>query len=472
MNLTVREIAALPDFHPKNIDSVIDKKLRGISTDSRSVLPGQLFIALRGEKFDGHDFIAGALESGALCAVVDRKWKSSAKQPLIVVEDTTKALGMIARFYRRKYSIPVIAVVGSNGKTTTKEMITAVLRKRFRILSTKGNLNNQIGVPLTILQLKPAHQLAVVEIGTNHPGEQKYLCDILAPTHGALTNIGHEHLEFFGDLNGVAKEEGELFKVLGKSGTAFVNIDDARVVAQAKPVRKRVTYGFLDSRAAVRGKLLKVDDDGCFKFAVTEKGKKPFAVHLSVPGKHIMANALAAATVGLSFRVPAREIRQALEKFSGFKKRMEVFTAGGVKILNDTYNANSDSVVPALETLQVMKVRGKKIVVLADMRELGSSSIEEHRRIGRTVGNMGFEYLLTCGSDAKYICEEAGVEHKFFCDSREQLSETLCGIVAAGDAVLVKGSRGMKMENVVVTLRNYLKSLRKSKLQSLASSLN
>jgi UDP-N-acetylmuramoyl-tripeptide--D-alanyl-D-alanine ligase len=472
MNLTVREINALQGFEPKSVEPVAEMKLKGISTDSRSVLPGELFIAIRGENFDGHGFVADAFARGAVCAIVDHAWTSSSDRPCIIVEDTTKALGMIARLYRRKFSLPIIAVAGSNGKTTTKEMMTAVLRRRYRVLSTKGNLNNQIGVPQTIFRLRPSHDIAVVEIGTNHLGELKYLCDILEPTHGIITNIGHEHLEFFGDLDGVAGEEGELFKYLGKSGIAFVNADDERVVSLSKRVKHKIGYGFSDKRASIQGKMSGIDARGCFNFAIKMKGKKPFAVDLAVPGKHNMANALAAAVAGLSFRVPANEVRYALGKFSGFSKRMEVFTAGGVKVLNDTYNANSDSVIPALETMQIMEARGKKIVVLADMRELGACSEKEHRRIGEAVEEMGFEYLLTYGSEAKYLYEDAGVKHKYYFARQDELSEKLCGLVSAGDVVLIKGSRGMKMENVVAVLRKYLKSFRKSKTQELNARAN
>ncbi|MFI5251551.1 MAG: UDP-N-acetylmuramoyl-tripeptide--D-alanyl-D-alanine ligase [Bacteroidota bacterium] len=466
------EIIALPHFHAQNVDAVVHKKLKGISTDSRSINRGELFIALRGENFDGHKFISQALNRGAVCAVVDRKWISENKEPVITVPDTTKALGIIAQLYRRKYAIPVIAIAGSNGKTTTKEMVTAVLQRKYNVLSTKGNLNNQFGVPLTLLRMKPSHELAVIEIGTNHFGELQYLCNVAEPTHGTVTNIGHEHLEYFKNLNGVAKEEGELFRFLSNSGTAFVNADDDRVVRLSKRVKSKLTYGFQNKRADIYGKVIGVNSKGCCEFAVKSRAMRQFSVKLAVPGNHTMMNALAAVSVGISFKVPVKDIQSALGNFSGFDKRMEIFTAGGVKILNDTYNANPDSVRSALQTLNTMDAAGKKIIVLADMRELGESSITEHKRIGSMIGEMKFDYLLTYGSDAKYIYQEADVVHKFYSGKQEEITKRLCVMVTPGDIVLIKGSRGLKMENVVAALRKNLEERHSSKKRSFSSIAN
>jgi len=472
MNLTVKEMTAIPHLRTLNTVPVAAKKIKEISTDSRQVHAGDVFIALRGENFDGHNFVRETLKNGAICAVVDNKYTPGSGEALLVVDDTVKALGNIARLYRRKFSLPVLAVAGSNGKTTTKEMIAAVLRKKYRVLSSKGNLNNHIGVPQTLFLLKPSHEVAVVETGTNHFGEIGYLCGILEPSHGIVTNIGREHLEFFGDLDGVEKEEGELFRYLGNEGTPLVNQDDSRIARLGKNLKRRITYGFTGSRAAIRGKQIGVTAAGCFTFSVHQKGKKPFSVSLNVPGKHNMENALAAASVGIAFGVPASKISAALGKFSAVSKRMEVSAVAGVTILNDTYNANSDSVITALETLQSMNVKGKKIVVLGDMRELGARSEQEHRRIGRTIGEMGFAHLLTHGSDAKYIYEEALVQQKEYFVTQDELSADLCNLVSTGDAVLIKGSRGMKMENVVVALRNHLESARLQKTRSTSKRVN
>ena len=466
MNLTVAEILSLPHIEARNIERIEKKRIKNISTDSRTARQGDLFVALRGEKFDGHEFVTEILKKGALCAIVDRKFTPVPGCAVIVVDDTTKALGHIAGFYRRKYSIPVLAVAGSNGKTTIKEMIAAVLRRKYRVLSTKGNLNNHIGVPQTIFQLRNSHEIAVVETGTNHFGEVKYLCEILQPTHGLITNIGGEHLEFFGDIEGVAREEGELFNYLAKKGTAFVNADDGRVRRGAEKVKRKLTYGFSVQNSATKGTLLGVDSKGCFKFSARTKGKRTVTVQLKVPGRHVMENALAAVSVGMEFNVAAREVGTALEKFSAVAKRMEVFTIAGVKVLDDTYNANADSVISALRTLQSLKVTGRKIVVLGDMRELGTSSEGEHRKVGQAAGELGFDCLLTYGADSKFIDVEAGTDHKHHFAAQDELSQYLCELICPGDAVLVKGSRGMKMENVVAVLRKHLESTGRSRISS------
>ncbi|HMD14655.1 MAG TPA: Mur ligase family protein, partial [Bacteroidota bacterium] len=291
----------------------------------------------------------------------------------------------------------------------------------------------------------------------NHAGEIAYLCDILTPTHGMITNIGREHFEFFGNIDGVANAEAELFSAIAKSGTGFINTDDERVVRHAKKIKKKMTYGFTKYSNIVRGTFRTMTNNGCAEFSVRMREKKPFDIHLSVPGKHAMANALAAATVGLAFEIPQKKIQQALRKFHAVGKRMEVLRIGGVTILNDTYNANPDSVLSALETLSAMKCRGKKIVVLADMLELGSAAQEEHARIGDIISTKKFDYLFTFGEFSRSIHDCARVNMKIHYDQKNILSEFVFELLAPGDAVLVKGSRGMKMEDVVTFLTQRLR---------------
>jgi UDP-N-acetylmuramoyl-tripeptide--D-alanyl-D-alanine ligase len=426
---------------------------RGVSTDSRNVRKGELFIALRGEKFDGSKFADTAFEEGALCAIVDRSAGSKLlkEKPVIVVKNTTAALAKLANIHRRKFSIPVIAVAGSNGKTTTKEMIATVLATKYNVLSTQGNLNNHIGVPQTLFRLTKNHEIAVIEIGTNHPGELSFLCEILEPTHGIITNIGREHMEFFKTLAGVAKAEGELFTALSRSGLGYINADDKHIFALAKKPALRILYG--TAHADVKGKLLRMDASGCPEFSVKVRNQTPFIVRLSVPGKHAMANALAASTVGTSFGVPAVNIQRSLKKFRAVGKRMEVTNVGGITILNDTYNANPDSVISALETLRLMDCRGRKIIILGDMLELGRVSKKEHRQIGKKIERMGFKYLLTFGVMAKYIYQGANLMSKHHYKQKKKLLAEVKEFVKRGDAVLVKGSRGMKMEEVVYELQ-------------------
>lgn len=461
MKLTIDDVLFLEHKGAYNVENLKRRNVVGVSTDSRTLKRGNVFFAIRGEKFDGHEFVGKAFENGAVVAVVDESAVDNSdffpSKPLLVVKDTTKALGQLALRHRKKFTIPFVAVAGSNGKTTTKDMLAAVLGRKFTVLKTEGNLNNHIGVPQTLFRLGRQHDIAVVEIGTNHIGEISYLCDIVQPTHGLITNIGHEHLEFFGGLKGVAEEEGALFTSLGKNGTGFVNADDPWVVRKGKKLRRKTTYGFTGRNVHVHGKFLGINERACAAFSVKMRGGKEFPIQLSVPGKHVASNALAAAAVGAMFKIPAKAVQRALKNFPSSRKRMEIHTTSGVTIIDDTYNANPGSMRAALETVKAMRCSGKKILVLADMLELGHSSEEEHRRIGTAVKNAG-DYLLTYGSLAQRIYEEADVKMKFHYEQKNVLSEYLSELVSPGDIVLVKGSRGMKMEDVVTFLLERLRS--------------
>lgn len=463
MRMTRKDLLSIPHREFRNEAVLSGNTLGGVSTDSRAVKPGDLFVAVKGERFDGHAFLPQAFSAGAAAAVVqhDVAIPPGVAGPLLVVDDTTKALGALARTYRSRFDIPVIAIAGSNGKTTTKDMIAAVLRQRYAVLSTEGNLNNHFGVPHTLFRLEKKHDIAVIEIGTNHPGEIAYLCDILRPTYGLLTNIGREHLQFLGSLDGVAAEEGMLFAFLSdvKHAAAIVNADDARVVTLSSGIAKRALYGFAARRAAVRGNHLTLDETGRARFEFTgERMNKSMAVHLAVPGPHNALNALAAAATGLMFRVAPGAIRDALQAFRPASRRMEAVSIGGVLVFNDAYNANPDSTVAALKTLSAVSVPGKKIVVLGDMLELGAGGPEEHRRVGLEVAALGFEYLLTYGSLARHIHDAAGVRFAAHYDQKNILAEYLAELVAPGDAVLVKGSRGLRMEDIVTFLQERLRA--------------
>jgi UDP-N-acetylmuramoyl-tripeptide--D-alanyl-D-alanine ligase len=463
VKLTVKDLSSIQHVSFLNKEGLKGKKITGVSTDSRTTKPGDLFVALVGQNMDGHKFLDDAFAKGALVAMVNASSSFVADQhhPALLVEDTTRALGELARHYRRQFDIPLLAIGGSNGKTTTKEMVSAVLGTSYNVLCTGGNLNNHIGVPLTLFRMDKKHDVAVVEIGTNHPGEIAYLCGILEPTHGLITNIGREHLEFFKTLNGVADEEGELFESLKerKKAVVFVNADDPMVVARAKGIKRRVVYGFSAKRTDVKGKLLGVNETGCARFRIsTSRPKKDIAVQLRIPGEHNAINALSAAAVGVGFNVPPKKIRGALERFHAAAKRMEILNLEGVLLYNDTYNANPDSTIVALRTLVACKVPGKKIAVLADMKELGQASVEEHQRVGREAAKAGVNYLLTFGEMARHIHEASGLEFAIHYEQKNMLAEYLAELIAPGDAVLVKGSRGMKMEDVVVFLEERLRS--------------
>ena len=468
MTLTGKDIVNLPHIRAFGFERSTGLVCDGLSTDSRTVGHGKLFVALHGEKFDGHNFITKAIELGAAAIIADAKWAdanpimvSSLNLPLLIVEDTIKALGQLANLQRKKFGIPVVVVGGSNGKTTTKEMVAAVLRTKYRVLSTEGNLNNHIGVPHTLLRLEKQHQAAVVEIGTNHFGEIMHLCAVAEPTHVLITNIGREHLEFFGSIDGVAKAEGEAFEWIRKTrrskALGFINQDDKRVKKQAKGLRRSITYGFDKGPASVKGKILSFNDDACAILEVKPKGKKAFRVSVGVPGQHNALNALAAAAVGLAFKVPAKRIAEALASFTSASKRMQVLKLNGLTVLNDTYNSNPDSALAALQVLGGVKSKGKKIAVLADMLELGTTGTEEHRRVGQAAAKSGARHLLTFGPLSKNTSDSSTVVFKAHFDDKRALCEHLAEVITPGDVVLVKGSRGMKMEEVVAFLEERFK---------------
>jgi len=382
-----------------------------------------------------------------------------AGMPLMIVNDTVEALAALAGIYRDRFAIPVIAVGGSNGKTTTKDMIASVLGASLRVTATEGNLNNHIGAPATIFRMERGHKAAVIELGTNHPGEIRHLVSFTRPTHAVITNIGREHLEFFGSLKGVADEELTLFRALNgrPAGTALVNVDDPILRPMLRKTKKHIAYGFTNRGTGVRGKELVIDETGCARFSFKGPGMKGWLpVRLGVPGEHNAINALAAAAAGLALKVPPKKIVAALEAFRAPNKRMESITAGGVRILNDTYNANPDSMIAALRTLAAAKHAGKAIAVLGDMRELGTASEESHRVVGREARALNVDYVLTFGSQARFIHEAAKGPGAVHYENKNMMAEYLAELVTPGDTVLVKGSRGMMMEDVVTFLQQRL----------------
>jgi UDP-N-acetylmuramoyl-tripeptide--D-alanyl-D-alanine ligase len=459
MKLSMSDLELLPGAAVKSRGSVGARRFTGVSSDSRSLRSGNVFFALRGEKFDGHTFALQAAKEGAAAVVVDQEFAVSAAlkklTAVVTVPDTTKALGDLALIYRMKFDIPVIAIGGSNGKTTTKEMVSAVLREKYTVLATEGNLNNHIGVPQMLFRLKPTTEIVVLELGTNHFGELRYLCSVALPTHAVVTNIGREHLEFFGTVDGVAEEETELFRFMqAASGRAYVNLDDARLKKAGAYVSDCVTYG-AGANAGVRAEKISLDARGCASFECTidRKAMTRRRIQLGAAGMHNVSNALAAIAVGASFGVPPASMARALGAFTSASKRMEIVRRkNGVTILNDTYNANPDSVQAALETLMAIASAGKKIAVLGDMFELGASAEEEHRQVGRMVRAAKPDVLVTVGVLARQIREAARLKRSYHCETKDEAADILQRIMAEGDAVLVKGSRGMAMEQIVARL--------------------
>lgn len=435
------------------------KRIRRVWTDSRTVRRGDLFVALTGARFDGHQFVAEALKKGAGGALVRRGFKLPGTAFLIEVDEPLRAFQDLACAHRRRFDIPVIAVSGSNGKTTTKDMLAAVLAERFVTLKTKSNLNNHIGVPQTLLRLTPRHEAAVIEMGISGLGEMARLCEIAEPTHGVLTNIGPTHLETLGDVRNVARAKGEMLDALPAGGTAVLNADDAFYDELCARARGRVlSFGF-SPRADVRA--LHVETQGPSETVVrvgVRNRARPFSVSLEVAGAHNVANALAAVAAGLAVGVGEGAIRAGLARYRPADMRSEVRRWRGVTVLNDCYNANPASMRAALRWLSEARGAGRAIAVLGDMLELGGATRQAHREIGVEAVRLGTDYLLTVGEPAADIAAGAlgaGMPADCVIAAHDQgaLAERLRGILRKGDVVLLKGSRGARMERVLEALR-------------------
>ncbi|MBI1893785.1 MAG: UDP-N-acetylmuramoyl-tripeptide--D-alanyl-D-alanine ligase, partial [Candidatus Rokubacteria bacterium] len=367
-------------------------ELTGVSIDSRTLRPGEAFVAIRGHRLDGHAFCADALEKGAGALVVADPAAAPPTRavPVILVDDSTLALQRLARFHRARFELPVVAITGSNGKTTTKELTAAVLSVRFRVLKSEGSLNNQWGVPLTLLRLAPEHEALVIEIGMSALGEIATLAALAQPTIGVLTNIGPVHLEFLGSLEAVQKAKGELVRAIGPEGTVVLNADDPLVLALAKEARGRVvTFGF-EASAHVRARGVARGESALAFTLVIGVSSAP--VSLPLAGRHNVSNALAAAAVGSLFGLAPREIAEGLGRARPAAHRLTWIDAGGTLILDDCYNANPSSVAAALETL-VEEPGVRTIAVLGDMLELGAAAEAAHLEVGRLAARLGVERL-------------------------------------------------------------------------------
>ena len=387
--------------------------VEGVSTDSRTIRAGQLFVALRGPRFDGHDFIAQAMAPGKDAAgalVVPSRFHGSVPPGRIVigVEDTLLALQALARAHRAGLpAVSLAAITGSNGKTTTKEMAAGILARRFTVLKNEGNLNNTIGVPLTLLRMTPQHQAAVVEMGISEPGELRRLCEMAGPTMGLITNIGRAHLETLGDIEGVARAKGELLEGL-HGGLAILNADDpySRRLAQ-RTTGPVMTFG-MTHEADVRACDLREGLEGSGTvFTLTARGRGETEVRLSVPGRHNVLNAAAAAAIAVAFQVDLMTVARGLESFSPVLLRTELIEWHGLRILNDAYNANPDSMQAALLTLAGLRGSGHAVAVLGDMLELGTHAAQAHREAGETAARLGIEGLVLLGDCADLVADGA-----------------------------------------------------------------
>ena len=437
-----------------------------ISIDSRKISPGDVFVAIIGDIHDGHSFLEDVIHRGIKGVVIN---KDKAKEIQIsnwhdknitgiAVEDTTRALGDLAAFHRNRTDASVVAITGSNGKTTTRNLTAAVMAPQFNTLSSFGNYNNQIGLPLTLLRLHQGHTWAVVELGTNGPGEIARLAEITSPEIGVITNIGPAHLEGLGSLEGVMHEKGDLLTKLRPDGKAILNADDPRIMKLAEQTDKAVVLFGLSENAMIRAEAVEENANGVSFTLVLPQKRVP--VDLNISGQFMVSNALAAAAVGTVVGLSAERIKVGLENFSSAPGRMSYFQMpNGIHIIDDTYNANPDSMKAAILTLKALRADNRSILVAGDMLELGEQSASLHNRIGTLAGTSGIRRIYLTGEFAEAVAAGAQESHM---NGRDIITGTKAEILAdlknylkPGDWVLIKGSRGMRMEDIVKGLKEW-----------------
>ena len=444
---------------------------QGVSTDSRTLKGGELFVALRGDHFDGHNYAMEALAKNAKGVLIeegnigDSHWNGFRSRAIVAVKDSLQALGDIARARRKKWGTPVVAVTGSNGKTTTKDMISACLETNLPVLKTKGNLNNLIGLPMTLLNLSEKEKVVVLEMGMNVPGEIRRLTEIAEPDVGLITNIQMVHLEGMGSLEKLKEEKGELFRRMRQDGTIVINQDDSRVVELSNEfLGRKITFG-LEGHADVMATGVRPQGAQGISFTVIS-GRQEAGITLPLVGRHFVPNALSAFAVATLFGIAWDNVKEALEQFQPTPMRMEVVRLGGGKtVINDAYNANPRSMEGALATLSELKGNGRAIAVLGDMLELGDFAESAHRQLGQKVKELSIDFLIAMGEKASIVVESA-VRHGLdrqrakVATSYSEAISILEAWLQEGDWILVKGSRRMAMEKVAEGLALLYRSRR------------
>lgn len=426
----------------------------GISTDTRKIKRGDLFLALKGERFDGHQFLSEAVKAGASALLVMEETDLDCRTSIIRTDDTLVAFGAIARFHREKFKVPVIGITGSNGKTTTKDLVAAVLSQKYVVVKNEANFNNEVGLPLTLLKIDQETEAVVVEMGMRGIGQIRNLAAIAKPRIGIITNIGQAHLELLGSQANIAKAKAELIESLPTDGIVVLNGDDPwirqmPIPSQIRPIWFGLDHSELDYRA-----ILKETNGQGTLFQVCGEGEK-YEFVLPLPGRLNVYNALAAVVIGKTLGLSFSEIREGLAAPSMTARRLKVFNHNQLRIIDDTYNASPASVKAALEVLCQTAGPGRKIAILADMLELGEASPGLHREVGEYAANLGVDYLFGYGNLAvKYADGFNGIttgKAEYF-SNKPELIRVLKDFARPGDSILVKGSRGMKMEEVVEAL--------------------
>ena len=428
-----------------------DMLYRNVTTDTRTVGEDDLFAALKGEKFDGHDFIEQAVSDGAAGVIVEdaARLYPDGDYTIFVVKNTRKAYQDLALFHRRRFSIPVVAVTGSAGKTSTRALIATVLEQKYNVLQTEKNFNNEIGLPRTLLQLTKEHGACVVELGMRGLGQIKELADIAEPTVGVVTNVGKSHIELLGSQVQIARAKGELVEALGSDGTAVLNQDDKRVAAMAGKCKGKVVgFGIINDAPVMAG-TIKNSEKGlsftcrCFDQVID--------VHMAVIGTHNVYNALAAVAVGRLLGLSEHQMQKGLAEYKGVPMRQELVNIDNVVFVNDAYNANPASMKEAVDTL-VTLTGGRKIAVLGGMLELGDWAEKEHEKIGTYLADKKVDVLIALGDEARFMAKAAkaaGMNEVYTVTTHAEAAAVLRRIMRQGDTVLLKGSRGFAMEKIL-----------------------
>ena len=437
-----------------------------VSIDSRRIAGDDLFVAIKGDVHDGHGFADAVVKKGIRGLILERHkidelpWNQWAAQSVacVAVKDTTRALGDMAVYHQDRNRASVAAITGSNGKTTTRRMTAAVVSRRFNTLSTRKNFNNDIGLPLTLLELCSAHQWAVVELGMNAPGEIDYLAGICRPDIGIITNIGPAHLEGVGSLEGVMNAKGELLGRIKAGGTAVLNADDPRVLTLAERTDRNVLLYGLTAAAAIRGRDVVTTNAGCtFTLALPDERVN---VSLNIPGDFMVSNALAAAATGYQIGLSAEEIKTGLEAFVPEPGRMNIrHLDNGIHMIDDTYNANPGSMAAALNTLSVLRGNSRSIFVAGDMKELGQHAPSLHTDIGALAARTGIDLMFVTGEFADRMAAGAAAEgmnpRHIMTGTKQEILQSLVERLEPADWVLIKGSRSMAMEEIVQGLQQW-----------------
>jgi len=441
------------------ISGKMEDTISNISTDTRQIAGGDFFIPIAGERFDGHDFIADAFREGASGCLTHRDLEGldvpMEGRIIIRVEDTARALRDLASYYRSKFNIPVVGITGSVGKTSTKEMIACVLARKYNVLKTSRNLNNEIGLPLTVFNLNSSHEIAVFEMGMSALGEISRLTAIAKPSIAVISNIGISHIEKLGSKNNILKAKMEILEGLSDDGIVILNGDDDLLLGLKGLLRFRTIYYGMGEGMDYQAYNIRTGEKGTF-FEIF-LGNKEYTVEIKVPGVHNVYNALAAISTGMVMGIPPEDIIEGIAMFRSGDMRLDIKEYNGIKVINDVYNASPDSMQAALRVLKDVSAE-RRIAVLGDMLELGRWSEEAHRSVGRFAALCNPDYVIAVGNYSSFIIEGArenikGKMETFALKNNEEAIELISSVIKAGDAVLVKGSRGMRMERIVERIK-------------------